>query len=533
MNARGSSIATLAGVVVFAGIFQLLAIVRLGFASAAQVSAATRAGPLAYLLGACFVLIVAIAAHVQQARPGRAIATFLGGLALAYLALRTRVNSLGLVFYGEYMLHHFIALAAACACVIASLGWARDPELGRLRTAPLAVASLACLALLTLHVLEATGAALPEAIAGPLRATSTALGLCAWLVPLALFWRQLHPTRLRALAALIGAVVLVRFGLGGPSALLGAPLPIEGALPLSIAITIGGLGIAALAWVSSAGWTRRVAYVIAGAPVAILLELYYKRFGQIDEHLDIVARSLLGFEVPYPGALASWALGGVFLALFLTLLTIVKALLSARQRDRGVALALLMITGLGLGNPQLVLMHALAMTLLLDTLRQGPEDARRKGPPAPLEATLAQLSAELGLPEPVNLEQPDMTILAVRGELHDANVDLRARSPDGARWSIRLEVGVVGRGAAPLELRPDPNAIPGQHHPLVTTAHRIRGDARRLEAVDEDVLEALAHFPDHHARFWDAGARVDLGDDLSQLTPEALGDLTRALAKLC
>ncbi|MCA9714667.1 MAG: hypothetical protein KC468_08285, partial [Myxococcales bacterium] len=142
----------------------------------------------------------------------------------------------------------------------------------------------------------------------------------------------------------------------------------------------------------------------------------------------------------------------------------------------------------------------------------------------------------LGAKGLVTLEQERGTLVAVRGSLHGARdipLDLRARGSDELGWDVRVELGVVGRERPRLELRPDPRVEPGQHSPLITTRHRVVGDTRTLEIYDEGLFDALARFPDHRARFWDAGVSVELGRDLAALDPDALEELITQLARAC
>jgi len=111
--------------------------------------------------------------------------------------------------------------------------------------------------------------------------------------------------------------------------------------------------------------------------------------------------------------------------------------------------------------------------------------------------------------------------VALRGELGRVVVDLRARSVDGARWTVLLRVGLVGRGAPTAELLPDPKG----------GAPRLRGDTRALGDAAGGVMEALSAFPAAHGRFWPAGCEVALGAALARLSGASLEALVRSLAR--
>jgi hypothetical protein len=132
------------------------------------------------------------------------------------------------------------------------------------------------------------------------------------------------------------------------------------------------------------------------------------------------------------------------------------ALISATQRARGAALALVVTAGLGLTTPQVTLMHFAGLLALLAALRaeQGSRPmgvavaVASGGPPAPIEGIFGELAERLEMAAPLLLEQPAESVVALRGELGRVAVDLRARSVDGARWTVLLRVGLLGaRGA--------------------------------------------------------------------------------------
>ncbi len=551
MNQRTSFAPPLAAALVVAGLLQLMAITWLGTHSRARVEYVARAGPIAYLFGGAVISLLAFFAWKQRARPKQALGLLAGGVLVTAIALRGKVNLIGVVYHAEFVLHHFIALLGAAACVALPFAWFQQHRRrgSRRGLAPFALAALGVAALLALHLCEALG--LRHAAFATARAVGVATLIASWLAGLISFWGQLAP-RLRVLALVLAGVVLTRLVLAGPSALLGTVVEGRLALPMAGLLIVASAAIFFLLRPDTPLGGKLLAGAFAAVLTWILGDRYNARFGYIEDDFGGLARSLLGFEVPYPDYIPLWARGTAMLALFIVITTVISATLSNRDRLIGLALALMLVTGLGLREPQLVLMHGAAFWILIEGLT-GPRPVVARAtdhvpPPAPLHAILEQLAARLGLGEKslVNLEQPKGTVLALRGMIRppdetsakgqvprEIKLDLRARGSDERGWSVRVDLGVIGRTAPRLELRPDRRVEPGQYSPLLTTRHRVVGDTRHLETLDEALLEALGSFPDHSTRVWDAGARAELGRDLSALTADEAARLITQLARSC
>ena len=191
---------------------------------------------------------------------------------------------------------------------------------------------------------------------------------------------------------------------------------------------------------------------------------------------------------------------------------------------RGLGLTIMVTAGLGLTDPQLVLMITAGYLVLLDATAGAPPDEpsfslRAEPPPAPLDATLVALAARLGLPPPVALEQAEGRVLSLRGALEHTHLHLRAR--EGRRgWQVELTLGIPGRD------RPDVELIPG------AGGHRVRGDVRHLERLPEPLLAALADYPGHYTRLWVGGVQLEFGRQLAGLDPDRLARLLTQLIRV-
>jgi hypothetical protein len=130
----------------------------------------------------------------------------------------------------------------------------------------------------------------------------------------------------------------------------------------------------------------------------------------------------------------------------------------------------------------------------------------------------------------VVLEGSGQALLAVRGDADETPIDLRARPTARGGWDVTLTVGLLGRGRPVLGLDPEPGDDGPRPAHLLGRTHRARGQVRRLELLDDTLLDALLPFPGARVELWEAGSRVTLGAVLSQLDDERLATLTRELA---
>lgn len=525
MIRRTPSTHTLAAAAAISGALQLVATIELSLSSDTAVLRAAREDPWVYLVAAAVFAAFAGLVAWQRRRPWLVCA----GLALPGLLAATGLvwgygSRAGLAYHGELLLHHFLAALCAAACVAVPLAWARDPSLGRLRAVPLLAAAPGALLLLTEHLRRAPGA--PIDLLGQ---TGAGLLLAAAPLTLAALWPRLQPPRLRLAAALAMLPLAVRVALGGRDALQGLSLGTSSASPILLALAVASAAILVLARPRAERGLRGVALALAGVACLALHRTYTQRFGDLEVTLGGLARTLLGFELPYPGYLPAWKLLGALLVLFALFSAAIHSLLSRRDHVRGLCLSVLLVAGLGLSSPQLVLMVGAGLLLSLDTLAGAPPPPPRSTAPArPVEAIVAEAAAQLGLPAPTVLEQPQGAVIALRGELGGAPVELRARHERGA-WHLVAQAGALGRGAPELELVPGDGDDDDEPHPLLGT-HAVRGDPRRAERVPDALLAALRAFPDHRTRLWAGGCQIDLGGRLDNLDSAPLAAVLRAMS---
>lgn len=506
--------------VAVAGLLQLIASVALGLATPQALHRAAREGPRVYILAALLLAACALVAWLLRRRPAAAAVLGAAGPVLAALTLWLGgVSRLGLAYHGEFILHHFITLLCAAAIVAIPLQWRVDPRLGARRWLPIAPAGLGALLLLGEHLIAPPHAELT----GPLGQVGAGLALAAWPIALLALWPSLGPARLRLWLVLSALPALVRVALGGASALAGVPLGLAAAAPIMVAVIVASLAGMLLLRPQLDRILQLLATFGAGVMTLGLYRVYLQRFGDLEGDLGGLVRSLFGFDLPYPGYVPGWRLAGAMFGVFVLLATLSGALISPRDHLRGLGLTIMVTAGLGLTDPQLVLMLSAGYLVLLDATAGVPHEDPLpvdlpEPPRAPLDATLDELAARLGLPAPVALELAGGRVLALRGDLEHIPLHLRAR--EGRRgWQVELTLGVPGRG------RPEVELLPGRD------GHRVLGNVRRLEQLPEPLLAALSDFPGHHTRLWPGGVHLDLGRQLAALEPERLARLLAQLLR--
>jgi hypothetical protein len=517
----------LAALALLAAVFQLLASVRLGLARTHALEAAATEGSGIYILATLAASLGLVAVWLLRRRPLVAVAVLLLWELLVFWPLYYRTSLLGLALHGEVIAHHFVAILSAVLCVALPLRWAKASELGRARALPVAFAALGVAALVSAHMLSNTGLLSPGWVAP----AGSALVLAATVAGLAVMWRHTQAPGARIFFVALFAVLILRIALAGPGGLSGALVPASRVpVLMTLAILTSALGFVL---------TRPrlgvllMALVSAGSAVvtAFFYWVYRRDFGRIEDSIGPLTQSLAGFTLPYPSYVDDWKIMVVMFAVFFVLNTTYTCLLSAPDRQRGIALGLLVTAGLGLTSPQLILMVGAAFLLFLDTLRQDPEPPEPERPKLDPVDILAMLTEGLGFPGPIVLDEKAGTVVAVRGVVGDTPVDLRAR-PDGhGGWRLVLRVGVVGRGRAGIELIPEAGGRGNRPPHEIGRTHRLRGKMRELEALGDGPLDALRPFPSARARFWEAGTVVDLGGDPSDLDADSLAALVRTLAK--
>lgn len=521
----------LAAVALLAGILQVMATVMLGLAPLDDLREAAAEGAQPYLLGTLATALGLGVVWLLRRRPLYAALMLLVWQGAVFWPLRARTSLLGLAYHGEYVLHHFTGLVAAAIGVAIGVHWLRRPELGPARVLPGGLAVGGTVALVLAHVLE------QPSLAGHapawLEHGGTAALLLAWGTAVVALWRHLGPPRLRLVALALWLPFVARVALAWPDGLAGASVADAGR-PVLMACMVAASLVAFLAFrPSGASSVRTLVLAFSGVATVLLYYFYRHGFGELEAGLGGLAQSMFAFSLPYPNYVPAWQVWGVMLGLFAMFAAAYSGLVSPGQRVRGVALAMLVVTGLGLSTPPLVLMTGAAALLWIDSLSAGGPAAAAQQPPArPVEEILEAAAERLGTPGVVILEGSEGALLSVRGEVGETPIDVRARPSTRDGWDVTLTVGLLGRARPLLVLEPEPGDDGPRPAHVLGRTHRARGQTRRLEGLDDALLDAVLPFPQARVELWDAGSRVSLGRDLSQLDDESLAALLRELASL-
>lgn len=525
---RFAPAATFVGFALAAAVLQVLATIVLGLARVGALEIAAAEGSGYYLLGALGTGLGMLTMWLLRRRVLVAVAVFVVWQGALLVALAPRTSTLGLAFHGEYVLHHFATFLAGAACVAIGVRWLRMRDLGPLRFVAGGPAVVGAVSMLALHLLDQPG--LVGRASPALRDGVTAFLLLAPVAALGVLWTRAEPARLRGVSIALMVPLVLRIGLAFPESLSGGSVP-DGWQFLVMASVVAAAGFTYWAFrPTMPPPVRIIVMALAGLATALMYIIYRRGFGQLEDGIGGLAQSLFGFTLPYPNYVSDWKIVVVTFALFFIFSTVYGGLMSSDGRDRGLALAMLAVTGIGLSNPQLTLMVAAGHLLWLHTLVEGNGASATASPEAPVEEVLRDAANLLALPDPVVLETAKGAVVSVRGDFDGLPVELRARPGRGGAWSVTLKVGTLGRGRPDVELTPDPTDAGQRPAHAIGRTHRTVGSPRALELIGDGPLDALEPFPDARARFFAAGSEFDFGRDLGALEAATLDRLIRAIA---
>lgn len=531
-HSRLAPAVTFVGFALVAAVFQVLATLLLGLAPLDEIQRASQEGSQLYLIGALGTAIATTVLWTLRRKPLLASIVFLVlelGLLLSLVADTTR---LGLAYHGEFILHHFVALLCAAACISLGLAWIRNDALGRARWIAGTVPLVASGSLLIVHALGQPG--IEVRVPPTVEHAAIALAVLSPICALAALWRhtQEQPRRLRILTIAVMVPLLVRVLVGLPRSLNGAPVPEAARTWVMLAVILAAM-VAFWAFRPEMPRPLRVIVVtFSGLATAVLYLVYVHPLGfvTLENGLGGIAQSLFGFSPPYPSFVPHWKVLLVCTALFCIFSIVYGGLLSWDERVRGGALGLYAVAGIGLSNIQLVLMVSAALLVLVHSLLDDDEDDEMFESDMPIEDILRDAADLLELPEPTILEAAEGTVVSLRGAIDGTQVDLRARPTRARGWKLSMRVGVIGRGRPLLELTPDGGDSGARPAHELARTHRVMGDTRHIETLDDAQLDALTPFASSNVRFYDAGVEVELGSDLSRLDAPRLAALLSSSA---
>lgn len=545
----------IASIALVAGLLQVVASIVLGLARLETFLAASKEAATIYMVVAALVAAAALSIWMVRERPPVAMALLLLWPIGLWYGLRSRITWLGLAYHGEFILHHFAALLCLVLVIAVPLGWARDPQLGRARYVPLAMAIPGALALAGAHLGQIPVGPASLAARG-LPTFGAALLLLTWPCAVGLFWKQLGPAQRRPLALVLLLPVVVRIGFAGPQALSGELVEGFGITAVGAAIVVTAVAAMVLLRPRVELWVLIVVGLICLVGSMFFYSLYEHYFGELEDGLGGLLQSLFGFVVPYPSYVGDVASAALMMGLFFMAVTVYASLVSAEDRVRGIALGLMVVAGLGFSSPHLVLMLGAGALLVIEGLLPGapyrevqsrfnlaefadeideeleaPAPTKHTGTLAAVRACIESLAERLGLEPPTFVETgAHAAAIGLRGELDGPLLDLRARV-DPSATRIEIIVGLPGLGDPIFELVPDSGERGQRPAHLIARSHRVHGELRALEAFGDGPLDALSSFPSAYLRAWDGGVQVDLGRELVALRVDNLEALVRALAR--
>jgi hypothetical protein len=516
--------ATLIAFALIGGLLQIFASVGLGTAKLDELTIAAQQGPLFYVVATLAIAVGIAVVWALRRRPLFAALVFVTWQAGILWPLSRRMSMLGLALHGEFILHHFLALVSALACL--TLAWSLVRGAGKARATSWLVAGATMLAVLaglgghlaaTMHVAK---------VAPTAHAITTTAAIFAIVVAVLVELRRAPRSATRWAAVALALPLVVRFASVGPLALGHAPVPFGMRGVFVGLLVLSAIALTVLLRPRPPKVSGIIMTSLAALTTATLYFIYRTRFGEVEDGLAPLAQSMLGFAPPYPEYLSNAAIVVVMLGGFLAVQTAGGAMTSNDARDRGIGLALVLVAGVGWSNPQLVLMSTAGALLFIGDLDELPTAA--SPPPRPIAEILAELATRLDLrAAEVGGAKRGVTLHALRGEVRGVTVDIRAEVGRGAP-RVGARVGIVARARPEVGLNPG-TIGEAPLHPIART-HRVFGTVRKLEVHGDELLDAALPFTTLRLGLWPAGAELDLGGDLSQLDAAALERLIVALA---
>ena len=511
-----------------AAILQFLATIELGLARAEPLARAAAEGAKYYLIGGLASLVGLVGVWTLRKRPMVAAGLLLGWQAAVLWPLRAKTSKLGLAYHGEFILHHFVTIVMAAVVIRIAWLFYRREDLPKSRKVVTALGTAGTLAALAAHLLSQPTFS-EHAVLPKWSAVAPILLVATWAASIVVAWRHASTRGLQLAMPFLLLPWVVRLVAGGAPGLLGHTVPWQGRTWLMGSIVVSGIAcfVFLRPRLARALWT--LVMVSSFIATAMLYLVYRRGYGDLEDGLGSLAASVFGFVPPYPQYVPAYMGLPIMLGLFGIFTATYASLISPRTRARGIGLALLLCAGVGMTSPQLWLMVGAAGLLVVGSTLRASDVAGPAPPPRPVEPLLADVAERLGLPSPVVVPTKGGSIVALRGEVDDQPVDIRARPHDDGTWSIELTVGTAGRGKAEVELWPDPGDHGERPAHLLARSHRIRGPRKIVEQLDDGLLDPLVALPQSRVQLWPTGGRVDLGDDLRALAAPGIAELVDAL----
>ncbi len=503
------------------GLLQILASIHLGLARLDALTSAAQEGPGIYLLAVFGAAVGLGALWLLRSRPLVATVAFLLWQLAVLWPLARRMTLLGLSLHGEFMLHHFVAIVSTLACVVLATVLVNDTTLGRARWIPVLAIVTGVASACTGHVLATLHYA--SRIAALLHSTALLSLLAAAVLWFVLDLRAHGSTPSRWAALPLFVPFLVRIGSSGLGG-LDEQIPVEWRAPTTAILVACAFAVTVLVRPRPARPVAIAITISSALTIAMLYLVYRRDFGEVEDGLGGLAQSLVGYIPPYPQYVPAWALVVAMIGAFSALHTAAGAMATHDDRDRGSALALVLVAGIGLSSPQLVLMiGAGLLAFVANAARHEPSSA----PAVPLDELLETAAGALGLSlATVPGARAGAQLSALRGSIHGVAIDVRAQSGPGTT-KLRLRVGLPGRGRPVVALEPsggDTGTRPA--HELGRT-HRVQGDTRELERWGDPLLDALLGLTSARAQLWSTGAEIDFRGDLALVDAARLEAVVR------
>lgn len=523
MSDRFHTATTSLSIALIAAVLQILATIKVAVTPTAQLATVAQQDGAPYLYGGLVLAVALVLVWLVRRIPGLAIAVTIATAAAEGFILRPHTSWLGIAVHGELALHHFLTFLSAGICITVAISCATRQQAGTSRWVAVFGIITGVAAVLAAHVLPGlVESRWADRIHG--YGFASLLISSGWMLGLAL--KRTSPL-LRWTSIGLFALPILRVGLAWPEGLSGASVaePYRGLLTaaLVLALTVPFYTFV-LRDPKAHPAAKGVLMGLSAVFTVLFFLLYRSSFAMFEDELGFLPQSWYGFPLPYPESIPRWQATMGAMPMFFGLSTVYCGILSTQHRVYIIALAMMLVTGLGLSSGQLVLMAASAQLVWIEALwhPSQPPASSQNAASFPVDDIFATLGHRLGWSDIIDVDQANGRTIALKGDLDGVPVDARARQLHHVQWDVTIRIGIPGHQPPIVELVPDHRSGGSRpDHPIGKT-HRISGSSRELEQRPDDVLTALLPYPAASAKFWEAGTEIKLGSMNATLQVEDL-----------
>ncbi|MGB1700086.1 MAG: hypothetical protein ACPHRO_09045, partial [Nannocystaceae bacterium] len=345
---------------------QTICVAHISVHTPAEVQTAHAISSLPLLLGIAGTIALAWLTWIASHKWGRVTRWIGVNLCIALpIITALHMGPLPFAIHLEVVTYNLLAILSVIICVGVPIALLRrEPQRWRSAWAPLLLSSVGATVLFGLHLSAAVAptwtTTVPRTLlCGTLLATMVVLPLGTWIAR----EQQRVPTSI--CGAAITILVALRLSLSATPCALGSEIADMHTTTFGAALVATAMICAFALRPSLERWVRGLISVLTVVAVSLGWLTYSQGYGSYEDSLGALIASFLAFQLPYPGYVPEWKAVGALVGLFFGLSCIYANIVSTKDRNRGVALGLMVLAGLSFSSPHLILAFAAGASLLL------------------------------------------------------------------------------------------------------------------------------------------------------------------------